>query len=76
MRREALTEHRRRLRLLALDLEQLRRSLPPRERLISGLLHALRTALGASVGYFAARWLGMEQGYWPAITAISVMQNS
>ncbi|MET0330933.1 MAG: FUSC family protein [Dyella sp.] len=74
--KEALKEHRRRLSRLALDLEQLRRSLPPRDRLISGLFQALRTALGASLSYFAARWLGMEQGYWAAITAISVMQNS
>ena len=32
--------------------------------------------LAATLGYFAALALGLEQGYWAAITAISVSQSS
>ncbi|GGY34573.1 hypothetical protein GCM10008098_29700 [Rhodanobacter panaciterrae] len=74
--RRPLTEHRHRLDLLAGDLLRLRQALPPRERLIVGLIHALRAVLAASLGYFAASLLGLEQGFWAAITAISVSQSS
>jgi uncharacterized membrane protein YccC len=74
--RRPLAEHHHRLELLAGDLLQLRQALPPRERLIVGLIHALRAVLAASLGYFAASLLGLEQGFWAAITAISVSQSS
>jgi Predicted membrane protein len=74
--RRPLAEHRRRLGLLADEVLQLRRALPRRDRLLAGLLHALRTVLAASLGYSAARWLGLEQGFWAAIAAISVTQSS
>lgn len=74
--RRPLAEHHHRLDLLAGDLLRLRQALPPRERLIVGLTHALRAVLAASLGYFAASLLGLEQGFWAAITAISVSQSS
>lgn len=73
---EQRRQHRRQLTLLAAQLEQLRHALPARDRLLTGLFQALRTALAASLAYVAALALDMEQGYWAAITAISVMQNS
>jgi len=74
--RRPLAEHHHRLDLLAGDLLRLRQALPPRDRLIVGLTHALRAVLAASLGYFAASLLGLEQGFWAAITAISVSQSS
>ena len=74
--RRPLTEHHHRLDLLASDLLRLRQALPRRDRLIVGLTHALRAVLAASLGYFAASLLGLEQGFWAAITAISVSQSS
>lgn len=74
--RRPLAELHHRLDLLAGDLLRLRQALPPRDRLIVGLTHALRAVLAASLGYFAASLLGLEQGFWAAITAISVSQSS
>lgn len=74
--RDPLGEHHRRLGLLANELEQLRRTLPQRDRLIAGLAQALRVALAASLSYLATRELGLEQGYWAVMTAISVSQTS
>jgi len=74
--RRPLVEHRHRLDLLKDELARLRQALPPRERLVAGLVHALRTVLAASLGYFAALELGLGEGFWAAITAISVSQSS
>lgn len=74
--RRSLGEHRRRLTALADEVLRLRVTLPRRERLLAGLAHALRAVLAASLGYWGARALGLEQGYWAAITAISVSQSS
>jgi uncharacterized membrane protein YccC len=62
--------------MLADEVLRLHVSLPRRERLFAGLAYALRTVLAASLGYFGALALGLEQGYWAAITAISVSQSS
>jgi uncharacterized membrane protein YccC len=74
--RDPRGEHHRRLGLLARELEYLRRTLPPRDRLIAGLTQALRVALAASLTYLITRELGLEQGYWAVMTAISVSQTS
>lgn len=74
--RDRIVNHHRRVGRLAAELERLRKALPKRERLIVGVVQAVRVAAAASVGYFAARVLGLEQGFWAAITAISVTQNS
>jgi len=71
-----LAEHHRQLGALAEQVQWLWQALPPRERLLLGLAHALRAVLAASMGYFGALALGLEQGYWAAITAISVSQSS
>lgn len=69
-----LLEHRRRLDPLVEEIMRLRQALPKRTRLIIGLAHATSTTLAASLGYFAALELGLGQGFWAAITAISVSQ--
>ena len=71
-----LAEHHRRLDLLTDELVRLRQALPPRDRLIVGLVHALRAVLAASISYFIALELGLGQGFWAAITAIAVSQSS
>ena len=73
---EPLVEHHRRLDLLTDELARLRQALPPRDRLIVGLVHALRAVLAASISYFIALELGLGQGFWAAITAIAVSQSS
>lgn len=72
--RRPLAEHRRRLDLLVGEILRLRQALPPRTRLVIGLTHALHAVLAASLGCFAAFGLGLGQGFWAAITAISVSQ--
>ncbi|WP_158756389.1 FUSC family protein [Dyella sp. S184] len=74
--RRPLVEHHRRLDLLTDELARLRQALPPRDRLIVGLVHALRAVLAASISYFIALELGLGQGFWAAITAIAVSQSS
>jgi uncharacterized membrane protein YccC len=73
---EPLVEHHRRLSLLNDEVMRLRQALPARDRLYVGLAHALRAVLAASMGYFAALELGLGQGFWAAITAISVSQTN
>lgn len=74
--RRPLAEHHRQLDLLSDELQRLLQALPPRDRLIVGLTQALRAVLAASLGYFIALELGLGQGFWAAITAISVSQSS
>lgn len=71
-----LAEHHRQLGALTDQVQWLWKALPPRERLLIGLAHASRAVLAATLGYFGALALGLEQGYWAAITAISVSQSS
>jgi uncharacterized membrane protein YccC len=75
-RRRPLAEHHLKLDALAGEMQWLWKALPPRQRLMLGVAHALRAVLAASMGYFSASALGLQQGYWAAITAISVSQSS
>jgi uncharacterized membrane protein YccC len=74
--RRALGELLQRFELLADEAAHLRRSLTRRDRLLAGLMHALRAVLAAALGYYGALALGLQQGFWAAITAISVTQSS
>jgi uncharacterized membrane protein YccC len=74
--RDALHRHHRRAGLLVGKFDRLRKTLRPRERLIVGVVQAIRVAAAASLGYFGAQGLGLEPGFWAAITAISVTQSS
>lgn len=74
--RRPLAELSRRFEQIADEVMQLRRTLSRRDRLLAGLGHASRAVLAAALGYYAALALGLEQGFWAAITAISVTQAS
>ncbi len=72
----ALHRHHRRLSRLISQFNRLRQTLPRRERLIVGIVQAIRVAAAASLGYFTAQAIGLQPGFWAAITAISVTQSS
>jgi uncharacterized membrane protein YgaE (UPF0421/DUF939 family) len=71
-----LAERHRRLDLLVDEVLRLQKALPPRDRLVLDLAHALRAVLAASLGYFVAVELGLGQGFWAAISAIAVSQST
>lgn len=58
------------------EVARMRRALSRRDRLLTGLAYALRALAAAALGYYGARALGLTQGFWAAITAISVTQAS
>ncbi len=72
----SLSDHRRRLAAIARDVRTLRHALSGRARLAAGFAHALRAAIAASLGYWGALALGLHQGFWAAIVAISVSQTN
>ena len=74
--RHAMADLLRRFEQIADEATRLRRTLTRRDRLFAGLMHALRAVLAAALGYYGALALGLEQGFWAAITAISVTQAS
>jgi uncharacterized membrane protein YccC len=40
------------------------------------LIHAARTALAAALSWWIALWMGLQDGYWGAISAIIVLQSN
>lgn len=66
-----------RLRLseLRAALVALRRELPPLRRLAAGTHHGLISACAALCAYLPARALGLQESFWSAVTAISVVQT-
>lgn len=72
----SLGEHRQRLAAIAAQVRELRGTLPGHARLAAGGAHALRAVAAASLGYWAALALGLHQGFWAAIVAISVSQTN
>lgn len=73
---DPVDEHSQRISAVTERLEQLHKTLPTRGRLAAGAAQAARVAIAASLGYYVALALGLPQGFWAAITAISVTQNS
>lgn len=73
---ESFHVHHRRVSALTERVEHLQKNLPTRARLLAGVAQALRVALAASLGYYGALTLGLPQGFWAAITAISVTQTA
>lgn len=74
--RPRLADHRERLATVAREVRDLRRALVGRDRLTAGFAHALRAVAAASLGYWGALALGLHQGFWAAIVAISVSQTN
>lgn len=74
--RATIASHRQRLTALAREVRELRHALSERARLAAGFAHALRAVAAASLGYWGALALGLHQGFWAAIVAISVSQSN
>lgn len=66
----------RRVEQVGEEVTQLRRALSRRDRLLTGLAYALRALAAAALAYYGALSLGLAQGFWAAITAVSVTQSS
>jgi uncharacterized membrane protein YccC len=58
------------------EVARMRRALSRRDRLLTGLVYALRAVVAAALGYYGALAVGLTQGFWAAITAFSVTQSS
>jgi uncharacterized membrane protein YccC len=66
---------RHRLRELGATLAALRKELPLVHRVAGGAHHGLISACAALLAYLPTRAFGLQEGYWSAITAISVVQT-
>jgi uncharacterized membrane protein YccC len=65
---------RHRLLELGSALQALRKELPLLHRIAGGAHHGLISASAALAAYLPTRALGLQEGFWSAITAISVVQ--
>ena len=64
-----------RLSELNTTLTALRKTLPLMHRLVSGAQHGFISASAALLAYLPTRAFGLNEGFWSAITAISVVQT-
>jgi uncharacterized membrane protein YccC len=64
-----------RLRELDLAAASLRKALPLLHRTAGGAHHGLISACAALAAYLPTQPLGLKEGFWSAITAISVVQS-
>lgn len=64
-----------RLRELRGALAALRRELPPLRRMAAGAHHGAVSACAALCAYLPAQALGLQESFWCAITAVSVVQT-
>src|ERR1700712_3761772 len=60
---------------LASRLNFLSKALPFRQRLTGGIEQGCLSAAAAIMAYVPAQALGMNEGFWGAITAIAVLQS-
>jgi len=56
-------------------LKRLGARLAPRAKMIGGLSQGLMSAAAAILAYFPTKPLGLQEGFWGAITAIAVVQS-
>jgi uncharacterized membrane protein YccC len=70
-----LSIHRAQLAQLNSSLKALRKAVPLLRRAAGGAQHGLISACAAAVAYLPAQPLGLKEGFWSAITAISVVQT-
>jgi uncharacterized membrane protein YgaE (UPF0421/DUF939 family) len=56
-------------------LKRLNARLPPRTKLVGGLAQGLMSATAAILAYLPTKPLGLQEGFWGAITAIAVVQS-
>jgi uncharacterized membrane protein YgaE (UPF0421/DUF939 family) len=64
-----------RIRRLRARLAELRKRLPPRQRLRDGIEHGVMSTAAALAAYLPTQALGLREGFWAAITAIAVVQT-
>lgn len=70
-----LSPDRHRLLNLCRDIFLLRKQLPLYTRIASGAHHGVVSAAAALLAYLPTHELGLKEGFWSAITAISVVQT-
>jgi uncharacterized membrane protein YccC len=64
-----------RVRLLRAQLSRVRKQLSLGTRAINGLQHAAMSVAAAILAYLPTQFLGLQEGFWAAITAIGVVQT-
>jgi uncharacterized membrane protein YgaE (UPF0421/DUF939 family) len=70
-----LNDDRERLTQLSSAVLALRRGLPVLRRMLGGCQHGIISAVAAVLAYLPAQPLGLKEGFWASITAISVTQT-
>jgi uncharacterized membrane protein YccC len=70
-----LSRQRHRLSELSAALTALRKELPLLHRMAAGAHHGSISAIAALAAYLSTRALGLQEGFWSAITAVSVVQT-
>jgi uncharacterized membrane protein YgaE (UPF0421/DUF939 family) len=56
-------------------LSRFSRYLPPKDRIIGGLAQGLMSVMAALIAYLPTKALGLQEGFWSAITAVAVVQT-
>ncbi|GJE68947.1 FUSC family protein [Methylorubrum podarium] len=64
-----------RIRWLRDQAARLHKRLPLRRRLSGGLAHGVMSSVAAVVAYLPTQLLGLQEGFWAAITAVAVAQT-
>ena len=70
-----LNDERVKLSQLSAHLLSIRRSQPVVRRMLGGTQHGVISAVAAVLAYLPAQPLGLKEGFWASITAISVAQT-
>jgi uncharacterized membrane protein YgaE (UPF0421/DUF939 family) len=60
---------------LSLRLANVRQRFAYPERVTHGLVHGLTAATAALVAYLPTQWLGLEEGFWAAASALAVVDH-
>jgi uncharacterized membrane protein YccC len=56
-------------------LSRFNRYLPPKDRIVGGLTQGLMSVVAAIIAYLPTKALGLQEGFWSAITAVAVVQT-
>lgn len=64
-----------RIRWLRDQVTRLHKRLPLRRRFASGLAHGIMSSVAAIAAYLPTQLLGLQEGFWAAITAVAVAQT-
>ena len=64
-----------RIRWLRDQVARLHKRLPLRRRFAGGLAHGIMSSVAAIAAYLPTQLLGLQEGFWAAITAVAVAQT-